>query len=120
MLVVVIAPLLWKVSYSTLLIMGIGTSLFIPLYMLPMVSTSFDLMGESKASVDKRVELVVLRELSLMVGRVVGTLVFVAVLSVSRSPGTVTWLLLGLGTAPVGSWLFLRHILPHGKEQSSS
>ena len=120
MLVVVIAPLLWKVSYGTLLFMGIGTSLFIPLYMLPMVSTSFDLMGESKESVGKRVELVVLRELSLMAGRVAGTLIFIWVLSVSDSSRTITLLLLGLGAAPVGSWIFLRRVLPHGEHRSST
>ncbi|KGE18593.1 MFS transporter [Paenibacillus wynnii] len=117
MLVVVIAPLLWKVTFGTLLIMGIGTSLFIPLYMLPMVSTSFDLMGESKKSVGMRVELVILRELSLMVGRVAGTLIFIAVLSASESSLTITLLLLGLGVAPVGSWLFLRRVLPHDRDR---
>ncbi|WP_410512163.1 MFS transporter [Paenibacillus sp. BR2-3] len=120
MIVAVISPLLWKVSYGTLLIMGIGTSLFIPLYMLPMVSTSFDLMGETKESVDKRVELVVLRELSLMTGRVAGTFIFIAVLSVSGSPRTITLLLLALGVAPVGSWLFMRRILPRGRDGSSA
>jgi MFS transporter, YQGE family, putative transporter len=118
MLTAVISPLLWQVSYLTLLILGIGTSLFIPLYMLPMVSTSFDLMGETRESVGKRVELVVLRELSLMTGRVAGTLIFIAVLSISTSPRTMTLLLLGLGAAPVGSWLFLRRLLPHGGDKS--
>ncbi|MCL6602625.1 MAG: MFS transporter [Paenibacillus sp.] len=120
MLVAVIAPLLWKVSFGTLLIMGIGTSIFIPLYMLPMVSTSFDIMGESKESVGKRVELVVLRELSLMIGRISGTLIFILVLSASGSSRTITWLLLGLGVAPIGSWLFLHRILPHNKDRSSA
>lgn len=110
-LIAVITPLLWKVSYGTLLIMGIGTSLFIPLYMLPMVSVSFDLIGKSAESVSKRVELVVLRELSLMSGRVIGMLVFIAVLSVNRSPQTITLLMLVLGASPLGSWLMLRKLL---------
>ncbi|WP_249897648.1 MFS transporter [Paenibacillus sp. PK3_47] len=108
LLAAVVTPLLWKVSYGTLMIMGIGTSLFIPLYMLPMVSTSFDLIGVSEESAGKRVELVVLRELSLMSGRLAGLLVFIAVLSVSQSPRVITVLLLVLGTAPLGSWLILR------------
>jgi len=120
MLTVVISPLLWQVSYLTLLILGIGTSLFIPLYMLPMVSTSFDLMGETEETVSKRVELVVLRELSLMTGRVAGTMIFIAVLSISTSPRTMTLLLLALGAAPVGSWLFLRRLLSHGGDKSSA
>ncbi|OBZ11838.1 MFS transporter [Bacillus sp. FJAT-27264] len=116
LLVGVITPLLWQVNYGTLLIMGIGTSLFIPLYMLPMTSTSFDLIGESEESVSNRVELVVLRELSLMSGRLLGILVFVGVLSVSRSPRTITVLLLVLGAAPLGSWLILRRSLSQQKD----
>lgn len=111
LLIAVIVPLLWKVSYVTLLLMGIGTSLFIPLYMLPMVSTSFDLMGENEDSANRRVELIVLRELSLMTGRLTGTLIYIGILSISASPRTITLLMLGLGAAPIGSWLFLRRRL---------
>ncbi|RUT35733.1 MFS transporter [Paenibacillus zeisoli] len=111
LLVVVILPLLWKVSYSTLLIWGIGTSLFMPLYILPMVSAGFDLMGSSEESVEKRVELVVLRELSLMAGRIAGTLIFIWILSLSTNPSTLTWVLLALGTAPLLGWLSMRKLL---------
>ncbi|MBW4085215.1 MFS transporter [Paenibacillus sp. S150] len=111
LLVAVITPLLWKVSFGTLLVMGIGTSLCIPLYMLPMTSTSFDLMGLSAESAGKRVELVVLRELSLMSGRLLGLLVFIAVLSVQDSPRVITLLMLLLGCAPLGSWLMLHRLL---------
>ena len=46
------------VNYTTL-VLGIGTSLFIPLYMMPAISASFDLMGVNQENVEKRVELVV-------------------------------------------------------------
>ncbi|WP_342565160.1 MFS transporter [Paenibacillus sp. FSL R7-0345] len=111
LLVAVIIPLLWKLSYGTLLLMGIGTSLCIPLYMLPMTSISFDLMGESAESASKRVEWVVLRELSLMSGRLLGMLVFIGVLSVSSSTLVIIILMLALGAAPLGSWLVLRRRL---------
>lgn len=111
LLLAVIVPLLWKVSYGTLLLMGIGTSLFIPLYMLPMTSISFDLMGESAESASKRVEWVVLRELSLMSGRLLGMFLFIGVLSVNRSTGVIILLLFMLGAAPLGSWLALRRKL---------
>ncbi|MEK4063594.1 MULTISPECIES: MFS transporter [Paenibacillus] len=119
LLLAVITPLLWKVSYGTLLIMGIGTSLCIPLYMLPMVSTSFDLMGLSAEAAGKRVELVVLRELSLMSGRLLGMFVFIAVLSVNDSPQVITLLMLLLGASPLGSWLVLRRLLRSGKYHPS-
>ncbi|WP_151735310.1 MFS transporter ['Paenibacillus yunnanensis' Narsing Rao et al. 2020] len=111
LLVAVIVPLLWKVSYAMLLFMGLGTSLFLPLYVLPITSISFDLMGTDAASVDKRVELVVLRELSLMCGRLAGMFIFIIVLSVNDSRQVITLLLLGLGAAPLGSWLVLRRPL---------
>ncbi len=111
LLLAVIVPLLWKVSYGTLLVMGIGTALFMPLYMLPMTSISFDLMGESAESVRKRVELVVLRELSLMSGRLLGMFAFIGVLSVNSSQMAIIVLLLVLGAAPLGSWVVLRRKL---------
>ncbi|MHA6531479.1 MFS transporter [Paenibacillus sp. BAC0078] len=120
LLVAVIVPLLWKVSYGTLLIMGIGTSLCLPLYMLPMTSTSFDLMGLSAESAGKRVELVVLRELSLMSGRLLGMFVFIAVLSVNSSTQVITLLMLLLGTAPLGSWLVLRRLLKRSRKWNPS
>ncbi|WP_425339960.1 hypothetical protein [Paenibacillus ihuae] len=111
LLLAVIVPLVWKVSYGTLLVMGIGTALFMPLYMLPMTSISFDLMGESAESVSKRVELVVLRELSLMSGRLLGMFAFIGVLSVNSSQLAIIVLLLVLGAAPLGSWIVLRRKL---------
>ncbi|MEC0238643.1 MFS transporter [Paenibacillus dokdonensis] len=112
---IVIIPLLWKTSYGTLLILGIGSSLFMPLYILPMISSGFDLMGTSDETVDKRVELVVLRELSLMVGRLAGTFIFIIVLMVSKTPLTITILMLILGASPILSWVFIRKLLQGGR-----
>ncbi|HWO54897.1 MFS transporter [Paenibacillus sp. FSL M7-1455] len=108
---IVIVPLLWKTGYGTLLVFGIGTSVFMPLYILPMISSGFDLMGTSDETVEKRVELVVLRELSLMAGRLLGTFIFIAVLMVSKTPLTITVLMLVLGASPIASWIFVRKLL---------
>ncbi|WP_411830653.1 MFS transporter [Paenibacillus lautus] len=112
LMLLVILPLLFAVNYTTLLVLGIGTSLFIPLYMMPAISASFDLMGVNEENVEKRVELVVLRELSLTVGRITGLLVFILVLSFRQDTLTVTLLLLFLGASPIGSWLFIRKLFP--------
>lgn len=108
---IVILPLLWKNGYGTLLAFGIGTAVFMPLYILPITAAGFDLMGRSDETVEKRVELVVLRELSLMVGRLLGTFIFIAVLMVSRTPLTITVLMLVLGASPIVSWVFARKLL---------
>ncbi|MGM1048540.1 MAG: MFS transporter [Bacillota bacterium] len=110
-MLLVILPLLWKVNYTTLLILGVGTSLFIPLYMLPAISVSFDLMGTNRNNAEKRVELVVVREISLMVGRIAGLLIFIGVLSFRQDPLTVTLLLLVLGMSPIGTWVFMRKVM---------
>ncbi|MGG6312483.1 MFS transporter [Paenibacillus macerans] len=104
----VTGPLLWKVNYGTLMFMGIGTSLFLPLYLIPVTSSVFDLIGNSEESVEQRVELIVLRELSITVGRIAGTLLFILVYSLYPHMRTITWLMFGLGAAPVLSWLTLR------------
>ncbi|MDR0268803.1 MFS transporter [Paenibacillus sp.] len=108
---IVIIPLLWNTGYGTFLIFGIGTAVFMPLYILPMTSSGFDIMGTNPETVEKRVELVVLRELSLMVGRFVGTLIFIIVLSISKTPMTITILMLALGAAPIAGWMFVRKLL---------
>ncbi len=117
LLVIVLLPLLWRMEYSMLLIMGIGTALFLPLYLIPMISASFDLMGVSEEDVNQRVELVVLRELCLMVGRLTGMLIFLGVLSMSKAPIAMIWLLIGLALMPVAGWVFMRNVLK--KEQTT-
>ncbi|MFC9707500.1 MFS transporter [Paenibacillus sp. NPDC056933] len=111
LLFVVLIPLLWKVSYGTLLIMGIGSALSMPLYMLPMISAGFDLMGTSGENVEKRVELVVLRELCLMVGRLLGLALFIITVMNDPSLQTLTWLIVSLGSFPLIGWIFMRKIL---------
>lgn len=117
LLVLVLLPLLWRMEYSTLLMTGIGTALFLPLYLLPMISASFDLVGTTGEDADRRVELIVLRELCLMIGRVLGTLVFIGTLSISKTPASMVWLLIGLGIAPVIGWAFMRNVLTKVGEQ---
>lgn len=106
----VIGPLLWDVNYVTLMLFGIGTSLFMPLYLLPVISSVFDLIGKSEDTVEKRVELIVLRELSIMVGRLLGTLLFIIVFTWSPHMKTVIWLMLGLGATPLLSWILIRKL----------
>ncbi|MFD1135755.1 MFS transporter [Paenibacillus urinalis] len=104
-------PLLWTVNYGTLLLQGVGSAIFMPLYILPMISSVFDLMGTSGENVSKRVELVVLREICLTIGRVVGIVIFIIVLEINQSTQTITWLMIILGLSPVLSWFMIRRLL---------
>ncbi|WP_339240837.1 MFS transporter [Paenibacillus sp. FSL R5-0517] len=110
-LLVVLLPLLWKVTYGTLLIMGIGSAVAMPLYVLPMISAGFDMMGTSGENVEKRVELVVLRELCLMLGRLFGLAIFIVTVINAPSLHMLTWLIIILGASPLIGWIFMRKLL---------
>ncbi|MCP1183140.1 MFS transporter [Paenibacillus sp. 1781tsa1] len=119
-LLVVLLPLLWKVTYGTLLIMGIGSAVAMPLYVLPMISAGFDMMGTSGENVEKRVELVVLRELCLMVGRLFGLIIFIITVMNSPSLRMLTWLIIVLGAFPLIGWIFMRKLLNRTEGQEPS
>ncbi|HEY0827569.1 MAG TPA: MFS transporter [Bacilli bacterium] len=109
-MVVLIVPFFWEVNYFTLLFFGIGTALFMPLFALPMTSTVFDVIGQNEDSVQFRVEYIVLRELGLNAGRIMGTLLFIAVISWSKAPWVINGLLLFIGSVPVWSWVYMRKL----------
>jgi YQGE family putative transporter len=117
MMVVVIFPFFWTVNYTTLLIFGIGTALFIPLFTIPMTSTVFDIIGQDEESAKQRVEYVVLRELALNVGRIFGTVAFIITISWSKAPLVINIFLLIIGSSPVWAWLYMRKLksLQHAK-----
>lgn len=117
-LTVVILPLFFGVSFTTLLIFGVGAALFFPLYTLPMTSTVFDLIGRDENSVRQRVEYVVARELALNVGRIAGMVIFMGTISVSREPMVMNCLLLLAGSSPLLSWLFMRNLLVQGRKKA--
>lgn len=111
MITLAVIPLLWKVSYLTLLIFGVATSLFMPLYIIPMISSVFDLIGQHSDDAEYRVELIVLREVSMMVGRLAGIVIFIFCYTSSPKMATILWLMAGLGAAPLLSWAAIRKLL---------
>ncbi|MUG70888.1 MFS transporter [Paenibacillus validus] len=108
MLVLIILPFFWKVSFTTLLIFGIGAAIFYPLYSIPMTTIVFDLIGKEEESAKLREEYIVMRELALNAGRLLGTAVFIAVISFASSPAVMNWLLLGIGSSPLAAYYFMR------------
>ncbi|RXZ80091.1 MFS transporter [Paenibacillaceae bacterium] len=104
----VILPLFIKFNYMTLLWFGIGTALFLPLYSIPMTSAVFDLIGQSEQNARQREEFIVLRELGLVAGRLVGIIIFMLVTAQTTSMQAMTWLLLAVGIMPVAGWWFMR------------
>ncbi|MDQ0110979.1 MFS transporter [Paenibacillus harenae] len=115
MIAAVILPLFWKVSFMTLLLFGIGTSLFMPLYIIPMTTRVYDLIGQSEESAREREEFIVLREAGLVIGRLIGLSMYLIVLPFNDSPRAITWLMFGVGVVPIAGWWFMRPFLKSGK-----
>lgn len=111
LITVMILPFFWKLDYVSLLTFGIGVSLFFPLYIIPITSTAFDYIGRDQESAAHRVEYVVLREVSLNTGRMLGTALFITVISLSQERVHLLVFLLIVGSAPIFSWLFFRPVL---------
>lgn len=115
MTTVVIIPLFWELSFNRLLIFGIGVSLFMPLYSIPMTSKVFDMIGQNEKSVQEREEYVVLREAALMIGRVTGLAAYFLVMAINDSATAITWLLFAVGAVPIISWWIMRYFFKYKK-----
>ncbi len=77
MLTVMVLPLFIKFNYFTLLLMGLGSAVFYPLFLIPITSTTFDMIGEDMEKAKLRVEYIIMREISFSSGRVTGIGFFV-------------------------------------------
>ncbi|WP_308635635.1 MFS transporter [Paenibacillus silvisoli] len=120
----IISVLFWPLSYRTLLIFGLGTALFMPLYIIPLTSAVFDLIGADENSARQREEYVILREAGLTVGRVIGVSSYLLILPyIDRSSYIVPSLMLLVGAFPLVSWWLMRGLLGKGSgehERASS
>ncbi|XEC93466.1 MFS transporter [Paenibacillus tarimensis] len=112
MIALVIVPLFWQTNYTTLIWFGIGTAIFMPMFTIPMTSSVFDIIGESKENAMKREEFIVLREIGLVTGRLAGLSIYLLVMALlEKSQSAITWLLLGVGSMPIAAWWFMRDLL---------
>jgi len=103
----------WDLNYLTLIIFGVGTAFFLPLFTIPMVSSVFDLIGRDEESAIHRVEYVVLREIGLNLGRILGVLMFIIVISYSHDQIVLISLLWFIGSSPLLTWLFMSKLLTY-------
>lgn len=110
----VVLPFIWRADTTNLFVLGVGAALFYPIYMVPLTSKTFDVIGESQQTARQRVEYVVARELALNVGRVLSVLVFLIVVSRTTELAYLKWILLPIGFSQLLAWLVMRrvHVVP--------
>lgn len=111
---IVVLPFMFKENTVNLFILGVGAAMFYPMYMVPLTSKVFDVIGESQKTARLRVEYVVARELALNVGRVTSIIIFLIVVSQTTELARIKWILLAVGFAQLFAWLFIRrvHVVP--------
>lgn len=110
MLGIVVLPLIWGVNTWTLVVLGMGVALFYPVYMVPLTSAVFDVIGENQETARLRVEYVVARELALNVGRILSVTAFLWWVQGISDPSQLRWLVLPVGFVQLFAWLAIRRV----------
>ncbi|RXT14698.1 MFS transporter [Ammoniphilus sp. CFH 90114] len=105
-----VLPLFYEVNYTTLLIMGIGISLFSPLFYIPAVSIVFDSIGRSKETAQWKVEYIIIRETGLNIGRLLSLGLFIALVTWREDALVLSGLLLAVSLAQLITWAYMRKI----------
>jgi YQGE family putative transporter len=103
-------PFVFFPNQTTIFVYGVGVSFFFPFYFAPLTAMVFDLIGENRQAVTNRVEYVVLREVSLNLGRAMGMLLMLCWLWLVPDPFDLRWFLFGLGFVQIYTWFALRRI----------
>jgi YQGE family putative transporter len=110
LMAVSVLPLFLEVTFTTLLIMGIGISFFSPLFYIPAISTVFDAMGKTKNSAKQKVEYIIIRETGLNIGRLLSLGAFLLLVSWREDPIVLNSLLFAVSIALFITWFYLRRV----------
>ncbi|WCK54944.1 MFS transporter [Aneurinibacillus sp. Ricciae_BoGa-3] len=93
---IAVLPLFIGLNFGTLIVYGILSSVFFPLFNIPIVSTTFDLIGSDPARVEHRVEYIVFRETFLNAGRILSVSAFIGVVALNDEPAIFPYILLAV------------------------
>ncbi|OUM90754.1 MAG: hypothetical protein BAA01_07180 [Bacillus thermozeamaize] len=108
MMSIAVIPSLFQTHFWTIILFGIGLSLFAPFFLIPLTSTVFDLIGANRWRVKTRVEHVVMRELALSVGRLLGIVAFLVWVQLTQKTGHLLLLIFILSLLQCFSWFFMK------------
>jgi len=109
MMFVSVCIMVWKIDYLTLLLFTIINTIFSPFFTVTFDSSTFNCIekGDHK---DLRIEYIVLREIALNIGRLLGTLAFILVAGRWKDLSVLRIFLLILGSTQLYLLLFLKKL----------
>lgn len=102
--------LLFTPTYSKLIVYGVLISILYPLLVVPLLSMSYDVIGQAPQAAKWRIEYVVARELFLNAGRIVSILVFMLAISLIQAEKAFPYILLLLGSTQLLIYVFMRKV----------
>lgn len=102
--------IVFQLSYPRLLLYAATIAVAYPLLLVPYSSLTFDVIGKSKDSAERRVEYIVVRELFLNSGRVASILLFLVTISLVDEKIAIPPLMLILGAGHSLIYFFVRRI----------
>lgn len=102
--------LLFSLTYTKLIIYGIMISLAYPLLVVPLLSMSYDVIGQAPQAAEWRIEYVVARELFLNAGRITSIFVFILGISLFDTETVFPYIILLLGSTQLLIYFFMRKV----------
>ncbi len=98
-----------KINYGTLLFYILLDALFLPFFMVPLSSASFNIVNRNHEE-DLRIEYVINKEIALNTGRIASTVLLILLLSYIKYDRAMNYFLLFIGSAQLVSVFFLRKL----------
>ncbi|MUV39628.1 uncharacterized protein JNUCC1_03512 [Lentibacillus sp. JNUCC-1] len=110
--------ILFDINYTLLIIYAVLIGAAYPIFTVPYVSLTYDVIGKARFAKDLRIEYIVVRELFVNTGRVISLLTFILTLSVFDPKIMIPVLLVIFGMGHLMIYIFVKdiHLGPTGKK----
>ncbi|MCZ0756864.1 MFS transporter [Anoxybacillus sp. J5B_2022] len=102
--------IVFDLSYPRLLLYAVTIAIAYPILLVPYSSLTFDVIGRSWESAERRVEYIVVRELFLNGGRIASILLFLVTIALFEEKTAIPALMLVLGAGHSLIYVFIRRI----------
>lgn len=106
---IAVLGLVIDISYNFLLLYVIIDALFMPFFIVPISSATFNILSHNHEEY-LRVEYIINKEIALNTGRIVSTITLITLLTYSKNDRVLNYFLLFLGISPLLSLYSLRKI----------
>ncbi|CUX94161.1 putative efflux transporter [Bacillus velezensis] len=102
--------IIFKMSFTTLLLYGVFIAIGYPVLLVPYVSLTYDVIGRARLARKARIEYIVLRELFLNAGRIVSILCFLVIVTLFKEKVGIPAALVLLGAGHPLIYYFIKDI----------